>query len=95
MASALEATGRPIILTVEGNPPVALMSQGGHGHAKRVGHDIRPFWYSMVSEVDTSSGLWSFAHNASSSSGAGFWNDMDVSADHLLLLLFMTMHIVI
>lgn len=78
MASALEATGRPIILTVEGNPPVSLMSKGGHGHAKRVGHDIRPFWYSMVSEVDASSGLWSFAHNASGTSGAGFWNDMDI-----------------
>jgi hypothetical protein len=78
MASALEATGRPIILTVEGSPPVALMSKGGHGQAKRVGHDIRPFWYSVVSEVDTSSGLWSFAHNASGASGAGYWNDMDI-----------------
>ena len=80
MAAALAATGRQIVLTVEGSPPVQVMSKGGHGQAKRVGHDIRPFWYSVLSEVDLSSGLWSYAHNASSAlgDGNGFWNDMDI-----------------
>ena len=43
------ASGRPMVLTVEGNPTDALVTRGGYGNAKRVGHDISPEWLSMVS----------------------------------------------
>ena len=47
-----------------------------------MGTDIKETWYSMIGLVDTGSGLWPFAHNATSSAGdgGGFWNDLDVSA---------------
>ena len=84
MQQALTATGHPIVLSVEGWEDVRVLSKGGHGQTKRVGHDIgdnplRP-WYSIVSEIDLSSGLWPYAHNASSAKGDGngFWNDMDI-----------------
>ena len=84
MQQALSATGHPIVLSVEGWEDVRVLSKGGHGQTKRVGHDIgdnplRP-WYSIVSEIDLSSGLWPYAHNASSDKGDGngFWNDMDI-----------------
>ena len=83
MQDALAATGRPMVLSIEGWEDVRVLSAGGHGQTKRVGHDIgdnpgRP-WYSIVSEIDLSSGLWPYAHNASNSaSGNGFWNDMDI-----------------
>ena len=44
MWQAIQASGRPMILTVEGNPDDALLSKGGLGNAKRVGHDISPHW---------------------------------------------------
>jgi hypothetical protein len=37
---ALELSGRPMVLTVEGNPDDALITLGGYGNAKRVGHDV-------------------------------------------------------
>ena len=60
-----------------------MLSVGGHGQTKPVGHDIgdnplRP-WYSIVTEIDLSSGLHPYAHNGSKSNdGNGFWNDMDI-----------------
>ena len=83
MADALTATGRPIVLSIEGWEDVRVLSVGGHGQTKRVGHDIgdnplRP-WYSIVTEIDLSSGLHPYAHNGSKSNdGNGFWNDMDI-----------------
>jgi hypothetical protein len=71
-----------MVLSIEGWEDVRVLSAGGHGQAKRVGHDIgnnaiRP-WYSVITEIDLSSGLWPYAHNASNSkSGNGFWNDME------------------
>ncbi len=40
MWQAIQAAGRPMVLTVEGNPDDNLLSAGGYGNAKRVGHDI-------------------------------------------------------
>ena len=57
----IQASGRPMVLTVEGNPPAENITQGGYGNAKRVGHDISPSWGSMISLVDIGSGLWPFA----------------------------------
>lgn len=104
MQDALTATGRPMVLSIEGWEDVRVISAGGHGQTKRVGHDIgknwlltaafemdpdsdcadwyvgnnrnRP-WYSIVTEIDLSSGLWPYAHNGSNGSGGGFWNDME------------------
>ena len=70
---ALELTQRPIVLTVEGNPDDALISKGGYGNAKRVGHDISPNWGSMTSLVDIGAPLWPFAHNSSSATFGGWW----------------------
>ena len=38
-----------MVLTVEGNPTDTVITHGGYGNAKRVGHDISPTWLSMVS----------------------------------------------
>lgn len=46
------------VLTVEGSPPADIITHGGYGNAKRVGHDISPNWGSMISLVDIGSGLW-------------------------------------
>ena len=76
MANALNSTGRPIVLSIEGAPPIATVSSGGYGNLRRVGHDIRPNWYSVVSEIDLSSGLHPYAHNGSLSKvpgSGGFW----------------------
>ena len=48
MWQAIQASGREMVLTVEGNPDDALMSAGGLGNAKRVGHDISANWASMT-----------------------------------------------
>lgn len=64
MWSAIQASGRPMVLTVEGDPDDATITHGGFGNAKRVGHDISPQWMSMVSLVDIGAGLWPFAHNS-------------------------------
>ena len=80
MFSALQAAGRPMVMTVEGGPDNAGCSAiGGCGNAKRVGHDISPSYSSMKSLVDIGSGLWQFAHNGSSNPIAGAWfNDLDM-----------------
>ena len=106
MQSALDATGRKIVLSIEGGPNISAVSAGGAGSKivilsrfaccpslanpksitisdlRRVGTDIKETWYSMIGLVDTGSGLWPFAHNATSSAGdgGGFWNDLDVGA---------------
>ena len=82
MQSALDATGRKIVLSIEGGPNISAVSAGGAGNLRRVGTDIKETWYSIIGLVDTGSGLWPFAHNATSSAGdgGGFWNDLDVSA---------------
>ena len=75
MQSGLWAAGRPIVLTVEGDPDIAVASKGGYGNAKRVGHDITSSWTSMVSLVDIGSGLWMYAHNSTNASVGGWWNE--------------------
>jgi alpha-galactosidase len=45
MAKAINNTGRDIVLSIEGEPPIATVSAGGYGNLRRVGHDIRPEWY--------------------------------------------------
>ena len=74
MYEAIQASGREMVLTVEGAPDNALCSAGGCGNAKRVGHDINPNWMSMVSLVDIASGLWPFAHNSSNPLYGGWWS---------------------
>lgn len=78
MQQGLWAAGRPIVLTVEGEPDVRVITYGGYGNAKRVGHDIEPAWKSMVSLVDIGSGLWPYAHGAINASVGGWWNDLDM-----------------
>lgn len=75
---AMELTQRPMVLTVEGRPTDALISQGGYGNAKRVGHDISPTFGSMISLTDIGAGLWPFAHNSSNPTFGGWWNDLDM-----------------
>jgi hypothetical protein len=65
-----------MVLSIEGSPGAAVVSAGGHGNMLRVGHDIMPFWLSMVSLIDIGSGLWPYAHT---DTGTGsFWNDLDM-----------------
>ena len=71
MWQAIQAAGRPMVLTVEGQPDDALCSAGGLGNAKRVGHDISPTYNSMASLVDIGSGLWPFAHNSTNATFGG------------------------
>jgi len=78
MWKAIQASGRPMVLTVEGNPNDALCSAGGLGNAKRVGHDISPHWESMTSLVDIGADLWMYAHNSTNSEYGGWWNDLDM-----------------
>ena len=49
-----------------------------YGNARRIGHDMMPTWFSMLSLVDASSGLHKFAHNDSGL--GGFYNDLDMLA---------------
>ena len=53
---SLSSAGQ-MILTVEGSPPAAVITHGGYGNAKRVGHDISPSWGSMISLVDIGAGM--------------------------------------
>eukprot|EP00756_Hemistasia_phaeocysticola_P066549 Hpha_TRINITY_DN9306_c0_g1::TRINITY_DN9306_c0_g1_i1::g.25915::m.25915/K07407/E3.2.1.22B, galA, rafA; alpha-galactosidase len=78
MQDALDSTGRTIFLSVEGNPDVAAVSANPskYGNTRRVGHDIMATWYSMLSLVDTGSGLWPFAHNDTGL--GGYFNDLDI-----------------
>jgi hypothetical protein len=78
MWQGIQASGRPMILTVEGSPPADIITHGGYGNAKRVGHDISPSWGSMISLVDIGSGLWPYAHNSKDPQYGGWWNDLDV-----------------
>ena len=78
MWQAIQASGRPMVLTVEGNPDDALCSAGGLGNAKRVGHDISPHWSSMTSLVDIGRDLWQYAHNSTNATYGGWWNDLDM-----------------
>lgn len=81
MQAALWSAGRPMVLSVEGQPDITAMSAGGYGNLRRVGHDITPRWRSMASLVDIGSGLWPYAHNASNATSGGFWNDLDMDLD--------------
>lgn len=78
MWSAIQASGRDMVLTIEGDPDDATCSAGGCGNAKRVGHDISPLWMSMLSLVDIGSGLWKYAHNATDAGVDGWFNDLDI-----------------
>ena len=76
MWDAIQASGRPMVLTVEGSPPADLITHGGYGNAKRVGHDISPSWSSMMSLVDIGAGLWPYAHGSNNATFGGWWNDL-------------------
>ena len=79
MQQALDATGRKIMLSGEGGPdPKHCSVTGQCGNLRRIGHDITPFWSSIASMIDLSYRLAPFAHNASTASKSGFWNDMDI-----------------
>jgi alpha-galactosidase len=78
MWQAIQASGREMVLTVEGHPDDTLMSAGGLGNAKRVGHDISANWPSMTSLVDIDAGLFMFAHNSTNATFGGYWNDIDM-----------------
>ena len=67
-----------MVLSIEGGPPIANVSAGGHGNKRRVGTDIKASWYSMIGLVDGGSGLHEFAHNATGHATGGFWNDLDM-----------------
>jgi len=90
MWQAIQDSGRPMVLTVEGKPTDSIISLGGYGNAKRVGHDISAYWNSMTSLVDIGSGLWMYAHNSTNATYGGWWN-VSVCFLHLppaLLFLF-------
>ena len=72
MWQAMQDSGRPMVLTVEGKPTDSIISLGGYGNAKRVGHDISPQWTSMTSLVDAGSGLWMYAHNSTNATFGGW-----------------------
>jgi hypothetical protein len=74
MWQGIMASGREMVLTVEGAPDNSLGTSGGLGNAKRVGHDINPHFTSMTSLVDIGSGLWMFAHNSTNATYGGWWN---------------------
>lgn len=78
MWKAIQGSGRPMVLTVEGHPDESLCSAGGLGNAKRVGHDISANWDSMTSLVDIGADLWMWAHNSSNPQYGGWWNDLDM-----------------
>ena len=79
MWQGIQDSGRPMILTVEGSPPADVITHGGWGNAKRVGHDISPSWGSMISLVDIGAGLWPYAHTApADDTYGGWWNDLDM-----------------
>ena len=78
MQLAIDKTGRPMVLSIEGGPPIANCSAGGHGNMRRVGTDIKASWYSMIGLMDGGSGLHEFAHNATGFATGGFWNDLDM-----------------
>jgi alpha-galactosidase len=78
MQQGIWATGKPLVLTVEGDPAVQNMTHGGFGNAKRVGHDIIPTWRSAISLVDIGSGLWPYAHGILSDGTPAFWTDLDM-----------------
>ena len=74
MWQAIQDSGRPMVLTVEGKPTDSIITLGGYGNAKRVGHDISPNWASMTSLVDIGSGLWMYAHNSTNATFGGWWS---------------------
>ena len=78
MWQGIQDSGRPMILTVEGSPPADVITHGGWGNAKRVGHDISPSWGSMISLVDIGAGLWPYAHTTINKEFGGWWNDLDM-----------------
>ena len=78
MQSAIWIAGRKMVLSIEGEPPVANCSAGGFGNMRRVGHDLVDMYKSAVSLVDLGSGLWSFAHPDLNRSEGGFWNDLEI-----------------
>ena len=78
MWAAIQASGRVMVLMVEGAPSFANLTRGGLGNAHRVGHDISPLFNSMLSLVDIGAGLWMYPHNSSNPLYGGFYNDLDV-----------------
>jgi len=80
MQQGIWAAGRPMVLSVEGDPPVQVITNGGYGNMKRVGHDIQATWKSMTSLVDIGSGLWPYAHNCTNVTNGGWWNDLGEGA---------------
>ena len=78
MWAGLQATGRPIVLAVEGQPDVRVITHGGYGNSKRVGHDIESNFVSAVSLVDIGSSLYPYAHNSTNATVGGWWNDLDM-----------------
>ena len=76
MQRALWATGRPFVLAVEGDPPLANLSRGGFGNSSRVGADIRATFDSIVSLVDQGAGLWPWAGGVDAE--RPFFNDYDI-----------------
>jgi alpha-galactosidase len=75
---AIAKTGRPMVLSIEGNPPFPIVADGRHGNSRRVGHDIQATWASMISLVDLGSGLWPYPHNGSRPGRKSWWNDFDI-----------------
>lgn len=85
MQQAIDASGRPMVLTIEGGPNITEVHTGCCGQARRVGGDIEATWPSAMSLVDLGSGLWPFAHNGSLNTHGtdrGFFNDLDVRRDY-------------
>lgn len=54
-----------------------MSKTGTAGNSRRVGHDISPYFTSMLSLVDIGSGLGRFVHNATAT-GFGYYADLDM-----------------
>lgn len=82
MQSAIDSVDREIVLTTEGHPDVTKMYNNGCcGNVRRIGTDLSPQFWAVMSLVDHAAGLWKFAHNGSlgvNGSTSGFWNGIEI-----------------
>jgi alpha-galactosidase len=80
MQQGIWASGRSMVLSIEGQPDPKQASECGHGQMRRVGHDMVNTYKSAIGLVDLGSRLYPFAHNGSkyNATCGGFWNDLEI-----------------
>ena len=80
MQQGIWASGRSMVLSIEGQPDPKQSSECGYGQMRRVGHDMVNTYKSAIGLVDLGSRLFPFAHNGSkyNATCGGFWNDLEI-----------------